>query len=280
MVSEHQGGFGGGHQAGIEAHKVEFYAAVSQCLVDLCQIHGAGGGKLLVIAVAADAAAAVIPENQGHPVGGEVLGAVADEVGEGVRIRHGLAAHAVVQHPQAPVLQLPDLVGAAGKDVVLPLLAAAGVDDQVDVVGKVSVQHLLQVGGSHGAAGFQVGAAEVEHDGHFILTAAQNFRVLLPGTGGNGGIQLAGLTCVGPAGGHGAAPKAAQQGFQVKGRCLLLPGLVGILLGLIGRLVGLVALTGIAHQGCQATAAAQKDHQQQDDQPGKSAAGGAGGSAA
>ena len=56
----------------------------------------------------------------------------------------------------------------AGNDVIVVL----SVDDQIDPVGKVSIQHLLQVGSSHGAAGFQIGAAEVEHDGHFVLTAA------------------------------------------------------------------------------------------------------------
>ena len=172
MLAEHQGILCRCHQAGIKADEIEFHTAVRQGLVDLCQTHGAAGTELLVIAVAADTAAAVIPEDQGIPVGGELVGTPTDEGGEGVGIRHGYAAQILFQTHHPLTGHLPDLIGLAAENVVLPLLAAAGVDDQVYILDDFRIQHFLQVPGSHLAAGFQVGAAEVEHQGHFVPAAA------------------------------------------------------------------------------------------------------------
>ncbi len=113
MLCKHQGCFRGGHQAGIEANKVKLHTALGQGLVNFRQIHGAGGREFFVITEAADGAAAVIPENQGHPVSGMVLCAPADEGSQGLRVGHGFVARILLQADQIVIGDLPNLVGTA-----------------------------------------------------------------------------------------------------------------------------------------------------------------------
>ena len=68
-----------------------------------------------------------------------------------------------------------------------------------------SIQHFLQICGSHLAAGFQICAAEVDQNGHLIPATSKDFGVFLPGTLGDGGIQNTGVAAAVPSGGHGAA---------------------------------------------------------------------------
>ena len=220
VVGQHQRSFRGGHQTGIEAHKVEFDLSIGEGLVNTGQIHGTVGSELFIIAEAADGAAAVIPEDQSLSVGGIILGAPADEGGQGLRLGHGLAAQLLFQTQHAVVLDLPDLIGLAADHIVLPLVAAAGVDDQIDLVADGGIQHFLQVCGGHAAAGFQIGAAHIDHDGHFVFAITQNAGVLVAGIGDHGGIQRAGVVGTAPAGGDAAAAQVAQNAAQIYGRSL------------------------------------------------------------
>ena len=92
VVADH-GGLQRGHEAGVEADPVEDAAALLQGRLDLRQGHGVRGDAeaaalLLVVAVAGEGAAAVIPEDQDVPIRREVLLAVLDEGRQIVRVRH------------------------------------------------------------------------------------------------------------------------------------------------------------------------------------------------
>ena len=189
VLVAHQGGLQGGHQAGVEADPLKDAAGVLQGLVQLGQVHGGGVAELLVVAVAGDGSSAVVPEDQGVAVGGILLGAVFDEVGQVGGIGHGLVAEILLQAVELAVVHLIDLVDGGGDDVVLPLLAAAGADDDVDVLVRRGVQHLLEVCGAHGVLGFQVGAAHIDHDGGGVLAVALEHHSLLTGGGGDGGVD-------------------------------------------------------------------------------------------
>ena len=105
-----QGRLHRGHQAGVKADKVEFHPSGPEGGVQPRQVHGPAGGELLVVAVAADRAASVVPEDQLIPAGRVVGGAPLDVSGQGVRVRHGGAAQVLFQAGQLAVPDLPDLI--------------------------------------------------------------------------------------------------------------------------------------------------------------------------
>ena len=86
-----------GHEAGVKADEVEFHPGVLQRPVQAGQVHGAAGGKFLIVAVSAYRAAAVVPKNQLVPAGGVVLHTPADVPGEGVRVGHRDAAQVLLK---------------------------------------------------------------------------------------------------------------------------------------------------------------------------------------
>ena len=159
----------------------------------------------------------MVPEDQRLPVGGVVLGAVLDEARQRGGLHQRLLAVVRDQLRQRAVFDLVDLVHAVGDAVDLPLLAAAGVDDDVHVGAERGLGHLLQVVGRHAGLRLQVGAAHVDHDREFVLAAAEDLRALGAGAGGHGAVQLARVGRAGPAGGDGAAAgEAAQQAGEVQ----------------------------------------------------------------
>ena len=129
----------------------------------------------------------MIPEDEDVPVGREVGGAVLDEGGQVVRVRHVGGAEVVHQAAQAPGLDLIDLVHGAGDDVVLPGPAAAGLHDHVHLIGDGGLDHFAQVAGAHAVLGFQVRAAHVDHDGDGVLAVADGRDPLGPGLPHHGG---------------------------------------------------------------------------------------------
>ena len=179
------GGLRRGHKAGVKADKIKLHPAVLQRPVQPGQVHGAAGGKFFVIPVAAHRAPAVVPQNQLIPAGRIVLGAPPDVVRQGVRVGHGHAAQVLLQAHQLPALHLPDLVGGTAHRRVLPALAPPGIHQQVDILSEFSGQHLLQVIGAHAAAGLQVGAAHIHHNGNGVLSLPQQPGVLFPRPGGH-----------------------------------------------------------------------------------------------
>ena len=180
---QHERGLGGCHQAGVEADEIKLHAAVLERLADAGKIHACGVRLLLIVAVAGDRSPAVIPEDQLIAVCREFLCAVLDKLAQRRRVGHGLVAHVLFQQQHLLVLDLIDLVVGAVDAVDLPLLAAAGIDDHIDVIRIGRGEDLLQVGGSHAALGFQVRTAHIDHDGDGIGLVAENLGVFIARTG-------------------------------------------------------------------------------------------------
>ena len=159
----------------------------------------------------------MIPEDQSLPVGGVVCGAVLDKACQGRGLHHRVLAVVADEAGQTAVFDLVNLVDGVGDPVDLPLLAAAGIDDDVDVAAKLGLCHLLQVVGCHAGLGFQIRAAHIDHDRKGIAAVAVDLGVLFPSPAGDGLIELAGVGGSGPAGGDGAAAgEAAEQAGQIK----------------------------------------------------------------
>ena len=159
------------HQAGIKTDHIKGDAAFRQRLVNSVERHGPCALELLVIAVAGERAAAVIPQDQHVPVGRIVLRTEADKLRQGGRCDHGLVAHIVVEQAElTAVFNLVDLVGVALHQIVLPLGTAAGVDNNIDVISDGGIRHFLQVLGRHGVIGLKVSAAHEHHNGHGVIS--------------------------------------------------------------------------------------------------------------
>ena len=135
----------------------------------------------------------MIPEDEEVAVCGVVLAAVLDEFGEVRGIGHGGRAKVVLQPLQSTGADAVDLVDGVGHDVVLPGLAAAGQDDEVDLVGETGLGHLAQVGGRHAVFGLQIRAAHVDHDGDGVLAAAERRDALVAVAGRDGRGRRRGL---------------------------------------------------------------------------------------
>ena len=185
VIIQHEAGLERCHQAGVKADEVEGDAAVLQGLVDAGEGHAAAARVLFVIAVARDASAAVVPEDQLIPVGGIAQRAPLDKARKGIRIGHGGVAHVGREALEAAALHLIDLVSVGGNHRVVPPGAAAGIDDDADVVRELRLRHLHQVLRGHAAAGFQVGAAHIDHDGNLVVAVAADDGPLVAGALGD-----------------------------------------------------------------------------------------------
>ena len=133
----------------------------------------------------------MVPEDELVAVGRVILAAPLDKAGQRVGIGHGAAARVLHQALQAAVFDLIDLVILVADDIVVPLGAAAGIGQDADVIAQLGVGHLHQVAGRHGAAGLQVRAAHIDHDGDIVLIVAVDRRALGPGAGGHRGVHTA-----------------------------------------------------------------------------------------
>ena len=200
----------------------------------------------------------MIPEDQLIAVGGEVLVTPLDEGCQIVGVGHGGVAGVFHQAGHLSAPDLIDLVDAAADHAVAPALAAAGIDQQIDLVADVGVEHFLQVGGTHAAAGFQVGAAHIDHDGNGVLAVAADDRALVTGALGHRTVQFGGVGGQFPAGTNAAAAQIAQKDAGIQGNGAGLTGLTGLgILGCLG-LRGEHFAAATAQKGAQSAAAAQQ----------------------
>ena len=181
-----------GHQAGVEADDIKLDAGIGECLGDLRNGHG-DAGMLLVMAVAGDRAAAVIPQDEHIAVSREVLGTEPDEVSQVARIGHD----PVIQRGQPGNLpaghDLVPLVDLVGDDGVIPFPRPAGFNNDIHVVSLVGIQHFVQVRSGHTVIGFQVRSAHVNHDGYGILAVAFQLRELIPHAADRSRVDLLGV---------------------------------------------------------------------------------------
>ena len=180
VLVQHQTVFHRAHQAGVKSDEIKLHAACFQRVVDPGQRHGLSLSVAFIVTVPAYASAAVIPEDQAHPVRLEILLAEFDKGSQRGRIRHAGIPRVIHQAGQAAVLDLIDLVDAAADHVVLPSAGAAGENDQVHLVADLRVQHFLQVAGRHAVLAFQVRAAHIHEDRHRILVASFDHGIFVP----------------------------------------------------------------------------------------------------
>ena len=191
VLAEHDSVFHRRHQAGVEAHEIKLHPGVFERRVDARQRHGAAA-VLFIVAIARNRSAAVIPQDELHPVGREMLRAIADEAGQGVRIRHGIAAHVLLQTVQRSVTDLINLIDRTADDIVPPPPAATRKDDQIHLIAELRLGHLLQIRRTHAVLAFQIRAAQIDQNGDRILLSAQNPGELFPGLAGHRFIQRGG----------------------------------------------------------------------------------------
>ena len=129
----------------------------------------------------ADRAAAVVPEGHGDVVGGVVVIGKGQKVLQRARVAH-VGGVLLLDEAQALAVIEPALELAGVHLVVLPLGRAAGLDDDVHILGQLYLQHLRQIGGGTAVVGLQVAAAEIPVDGPAAVSA-----VLCAGVAAAGG---------------------------------------------------------------------------------------------
>ena len=110
VLIQHEAVFNRCHQAGVESDKIEPDASLFQGGIDPGQRHALVPPGFFVVAVAADASAAVIPQDQAHPVRRKMLRAVLNEAGQRIRAGHGGVPRRGFKAGQRAVLNLVNLV--------------------------------------------------------------------------------------------------------------------------------------------------------------------------
>ena len=149
----------------------------------------------------------MIPEDELIAVRGVVLGTPLNIAREVIRIGHRSISGVLDKTLDAPVYDLIDLIYLAADDIVAPAAAAAGIDQQIDLLAKVCRGHLLKVAGAHSAAGLQIRAAQVDHDGDIIRAVSLDRGELLSRSRRNSGVDFClGSVPVVPSGGECSVP--------------------------------------------------------------------------
>ena len=152
-----------GHEAGIKAHHVKRHAARLYGVAELGKREGGGIGVVLVVAEAADGAAAVVPEDEEVAVRGVLFGSPRAEVRDLALVEHR-ALSGVLDEACLAILEDPPLArGGVGLRREGPLGRTARLQDHVHVVAEVRLEHLLDVGGCRAVAGLEVRPTHVDH---------------------------------------------------------------------------------------------------------------------
>ena len=142
----------------------------------------------------------MIPEDQ-HIAVCRIIGrAKLNKLRQSGRRYHRLVADVVVQDPELSAgFDLVNLIRFIAHQIVFPLSTAAGIDNDIDIVGNGRIGDLLKILRCHGIVGFQIGAAHVEHDRHRIVSVAKQRCELAARTADNRGIQATGIGIARPA---------------------------------------------------------------------------------
>ena len=117
----------------------------------------------LVKGRAADAAAAVVPEGHGHPVGGIVGVGEVQKLVQRLGVAH-VGGLALLQKLQALAVIEPALQFGGVHLIVLPDGRAAGLDDHVHVLRQFHFHHFGEIHGGKAAVALQIAAAEIPID--------------------------------------------------------------------------------------------------------------------
>ena len=168
MAVYHAGGLHRCHKAGVKADKVKGHSRLVKGCVDLVYLHGRAAVQL-VYGIAVKRTAAVIPQDKGIAVCGEILAAVAYKFRKGVGVVHGLAAHILLNALYILRHYLPYLIGLIADNGVLPFLCAACVDKDIYLVRKLCFAHFKDIRGCCGAVRFKVSSAEIDHYGKAVV---------------------------------------------------------------------------------------------------------------
>ena len=159
------GGFKRGHQARVEADDVKLRAARLHRVAHLGQrervgLAGACVRIQVVEAHARDRASTVVPDDQHVMIGGVLLHAPVEEVGERRGDGHRGGRH-LFDLRHVAVFHLVALEVAGTHRIVLPFLGAASLDDVVDVVAQFGLRELDEVASGQATAHAGRGALEI-----------------------------------------------------------------------------------------------------------------------
>ena len=154
----------------------------------------------------------MVPEDEHVAVGREVLAAPLDEARKVVRVGHGGGTGVLDQRLKTALRDAEDLVDLIGDRLVLPLLAAAGEDEDVHLVRELGGGHLHQILGGHAVLRLEVGAAHVDHESDGVLSVADDVGELGAGAGGDGGVEIGNVAVGAPGVGDGRGEHALDRG--------------------------------------------------------------------
>ena len=125
----------------------------------------------------------MIPHDQKIAVCRIILCAVLDKVSQSIGTDHALSAEILLKSLKTAAGDAVTLVCGIGDNGVVPLFGSSGLYDDIDlVIVQTGMEHFVQIRGSHSVIAFQIGAAKVNHDGHFVLAVSEHFCIALTGT--------------------------------------------------------------------------------------------------
>ena len=117
----------------------------------------------------------MIPEDQHVSVCGIIGMSIVYELRKSFGICHGADAHVVFKALQLTSAHYAiDLIYGRRYDAVLPILASAGIYDDVNIIRKSCIGHLHQIVCCHSSLGLKVGSAHIYHYGNNILTFTED----------------------------------------------------------------------------------------------------------
>ena len=111
-------------------------------------------------------------------------------------VNHGLLAVIADKTPHTVRCDLIYLIYIVINDVIVPTLAAAGIDKQIDLVAESRGGHFLKVVRRHAASGLEISTAHIDHQSYCVFSAAEEFRILFTGTGRDRRIESLGCSGV------------------------------------------------------------------------------------
>ncbi len=119
--------------------------------------------------IAAHRSAAMVPENQEYPVGRRISGnAILNELRQRIRISH-IPACGRIQPLQLMVRgHFIQFVVPTGDDIVLPLLCAAGFNQNMYLIGLLCLQHLIEIRGRHPVLRLEIGSDHIDENCRLI----------------------------------------------------------------------------------------------------------------
>ena len=165
------------HEASVKADEIKTTPGLIQRIAELVERHCALCAIQLIVTIARERAAAMIPHDERIPIRRERFLTVPDEIRECRGVGHGALADVFVKPLQPIACDLIALVRGIADHAVHPFFAAARFHDQIDLIGDLGLQHLVQVVCRHAVIGLEIRAAHVDHNRKHVSAAAAHGRI-------------------------------------------------------------------------------------------------------